>query len=86
MWTQFYSAAKQVLELVDATRQNGDDIKKLRSELDTLADTVQNLAFGLQRLRDEMAHDREIFNLKLENEFLRRGYTASAPKPPSLEN
>jgi len=75
MWEKFLSALKDFILLGELTRRNTEDIRELRKRNEELALLVERLAFEIQRVRENEAHEREIFQLRLE----------AGPKPPKKQ-
>ncbi len=62
---------KQLLGLAKDTQANKDDIKAVQSRLETVTETLKQVIFELQRLKENEAHEREKLGLRLQNVLLR---------------
>ena len=71
MWKQVLTLAIRVWHLTEDTAQNKAEIKELRQQLDALTDEVRALAYGLRRVAEHEADEREKQTLRLENALLR---------------
>jgi archaellum component FlaC len=78
MLKQIMELARLLWSLGQETQENKQAIKELREELNRrderlreLTQIVQQLAFELQRLKENEAHEREKWALRTENALLR---------------
>lgn len=62
---------KQLLGLAKDTQENRDDIRALQTRLEMVTETLHQVVFELQRVRENEAHEREKMGLRLENVLLR---------------
>ena len=62
---------KQLLGLAKDTQDTKDNVKTMAGQLDTVTDTLKQVIFELQRLKENEAHEREKMGLRLENALLR---------------
>src|SRR5258708_7075730 len=62
---------KQLLGLAKDTQDNKDNIKAVQTRLETVTDTLKQVIFELQRLKENEAHERENMGLRLENVIIR---------------
>lgn len=66
MWEKFISVIKDFILSGELTRRNTEDIRELRRRNEDLSLLVERLAFEIQRVRENEAHEREKFLLRLE--------------------
>lgn len=71
MLKSLFEITKQLLGLAKDTQENKDDIKAMQARLETVTDTLKQVIFELQRLKENEAHEREKMSLRLENVLLR---------------
>lgn len=71
MLKSLFEITKQLLGLAKDTQDNKDNIKAMQVRLETVTDTLKQVIFELQRLRENEAHEREKMGLRLENALLR---------------
>jgi|SRR5579871_6753145 len=62
---------KQLLGLAKDTQDNKDNLKAVQTRLETVTDTLKQVIFELQRLKENEAQEREKMGLRLENALLR---------------
>ncbi len=65
MWEKLLSAIKDFIVSGELTRRNSDDIRELRRRNEDLMLLVEKLAFEIQRIRENEAHEREKLLLKI---------------------
>lgn len=70
MLKQLYELAERLLTVTRDIRDNQSKIKKLESQVETLSETVRELAFELRRIRENDVHEREKLTLRMENAVL----------------
>lgn len=90
MWSEIFSAVKQVFTLTEQTERNKEDVKEFRRDLKAVEDRLEQLTVLVIRLaQDIQNHKRETeqkhenLALRLENEMLkfeRRLSSGSAEK------
>ncbi|MGD9564079.1 MAG: hypothetical protein AB7F88_15290 [Pyrinomonadaceae bacterium] len=66
MWEKFLGAVKDFIIAGELTRRNSDDIRELRRRNEDLSILVERLAFEVQRLRENEAHEREKLLLRFD--------------------
>lgn len=66
MWEKFFSSIKQFILAGELTQRNSDDIRELRRRNEELTLLVERLAFEIQRVRENEAHEREKILLRLD--------------------
>ena len=71
MLKSLFEITKQLLGLAKDTQDNKDSIKAMQAHLETVTDTLKQVIFELQRLKENEAHEREKMGLRLENALLR---------------
>ncbi len=78
MWSEIFSAIKQVFTLNEQTERNKEDIKDLRRELKAVEDRLEQLTvLVIQLAQDIHNHKKETdqkhenLALRLENEMLK---------------
>ncbi|CAN5857907.1 hypothetical protein BH20ACI4_BH20ACI4_32530 [soil metagenome] len=78
MWKEVFSGIKETLTQAEKTRQNTDDIKEVRRDLQRIEDRVEKLTVLVIQLSQEIKHhktesakDHENLTLRLENEMLK---------------
>ena len=85
MWQKLLEVASQVVSLARDTRENREEIKRLRDQLNQTTLLMERVLAEFQRHRENEAHEREKNLLRLENELLRfKEEMRTAPKalPP----
>ena len=70
MLEKFFQAFKDLVFVLELSKRNADDVRELRRRTDDLSLLVERLAFEIQRIRENEAHEREKLLLKLENKSL----------------
>lgn len=65
MWEKLLVAIKDFIVSGELTRRNSDDIRELRRRNEELSLLVERLAFEIQRIRENEAHEREKLALRL---------------------
>ena len=68
MWEKFFSSVRDFVLQGEMTRRNSDDIRELRRRNEEITILVERLAFEIQRVKENEAHEREKLLLRLELE------------------
>lgn len=68
MWEKLLSSIKDFILAGELTRLNTADIRELRKRNEDLHLLVERLAFEIQRIKENEAHEREKLLLRLEIE------------------
>ncbi len=71
MWLKLVEFGKQLFNLKSQTEQNTSDIKDLQQKVHELTVVVTDLVQAVQRDRDNMSHEVEKLQLRLENALLK---------------
>jgi predicted nucleic acid-binding Zn-ribbon protein len=71
MWQKFLDAIAQVATLTRDTKENREDIKKLREDFNKMTILMERVLAELRQGREMERSEREKLALKLENDFLR---------------
>ena len=78
MWKEVFSGIKEAFTQTEKTRQNTDDIKEFRRDIQALESRVEKLTVLVIQLSQEIQHhksdtakDHENLALRLENEMLK---------------
>lgn len=71
MWEKLLGSIKDFVLAGELTRLNTADIRELRKRNEELTLLVERLAFEIQRIRENEAHEREKLLLHLENRSLK---------------
>ena len=71
LWQRLLDWAKYLLKHKEQTEKNTGDIKEQQQAFDEMTTFVQRLAFELERLRENDAHEREKLAMRLEIILLR---------------
>ena len=71
MWKQLFDLAKKIAFLAQDTQKNKADIKDLQHQIEELTETVRQMAYDIQRDRENESHEREKLLLRLEVALLR---------------
>ena len=71
MFKSLFELTTQLLGLAKDTKDNKDSIKAVQARLETVTDTLKQVIYELQRLKENEAHEREKMSLRLENVQLR---------------
>lgn len=66
MWEKFFQAVKDFVFQSELSKRNADDIRELRKRNEEITMLVERLAFEVQRVRENEAHEREKLLLRLE--------------------
>lgn len=66
MFEKFIQAIRDLAYFSEQARRNSDELKDLRKKHEETALAVQRLAFEIQRLKENEAHEREKLLLRLE--------------------
>ena len=80
LWQKLIDWAKYFLKHKEQTEKNSADIKEQERTIKELTAALQRVAFELERLCDNEAHERQILSLRLENMLLRAEHVASPTK------
>ncbi len=83
VWKKLAEGLSRLINLDQRIERNRSDINVLQVQVRELTAAVQHLAYELQRLRENEAHEREKMALRLENELLR--FERRLPSPRSDE-
>ena len=85
MWDKFLGSIKDFLLAGELTRLNTADVRELRKQNENLTLLVERLAFEIQRVKENEAHEREKLMLKLElaEKVSRKNSTKQLPKKSS---
>jgi hypothetical protein len=71
MWKKLLEYFRTYLFLAHDVQQNRKDIIELQGGVRDLTELVKALQYEIRSLREEMAYDREMQALRLENAFLK---------------
>lgn len=78
MWSKFFGWLRFIFDLFEEMQDVRAEQARLNAKIESLVEeqreterTLQNVAHGLVRLRDNDQHEREKLLLKLENELLK---------------
>ena len=71
MLKSLFEITKQLLGLAKDTQENKDNIKSVQTRLETVTETLKQVIFELQRLKENEAHEREKMGLRVENAFVK---------------
>ena len=71
MWEKFLGSVKDFILAGELTRLNTADVRELRKRNEELTILVERLAFEIQRIKENEAHEREKLLLRLENRSLK---------------
>lgn len=82
MWDKIYNFARMLFNLSEDLKANRDNTERLEQEVRDLTAVVRQLAFELQRTRENQAHEMEKMELRLKLELLQSGRQL----PPETEN
>lgn len=66
MFEKFLQAIRNLAYFSEQAHRNSDELKDLRQKHEDTALAIQRLAFEIQRLKENEAHEREKLLLKLE--------------------
>lgn len=66
MWEKFFQALKDFVFQSELSKRNADDVRELRRRNEEITLLVERLAFEVQRVRENEAHEREKLLLRLE--------------------
>ena len=82
MWEKIYNYGRMLFNLSEDLKANRDNTERLEQEVRDLTTVVRQLAFELQRTRENQAHEMEKMELRLKLELLQSGRQL----PPGTEN
>ena len=82
MWDKIYNFGRMLFNLSEDLKANRDNTERLEQEVRDLTAVVRQLAFELQRTRENQAHEMEKLELRLKLELLQSGRQL----PPGIEN
>ena len=71
MFEKFLQAIRDPAYFSEQARRNSDELKDLRTKHEETALAVQRLAFEIQRIKENEAHEREKLTLRVENALLK---------------
>jgi predicted nucleic acid-binding Zn-ribbon protein len=71
VWKDIAGIIKELVQLIQQTRRNTDDIRGLREEMQRLSRIVEKLAYEIHSTRENDSHEREKLSLIFENKMLR---------------
>ena len=81
MWEKIYNFGRTLFNLSEDLKDNRANTERLEQEVRDLTMVVRQLAFELQRTRENQAHELEKIELRLKLELLQSGkQLPSAPK------
>lgn len=75
MWEKIYNFGRLIFGLSEDLKENRANSERLEQEVRDLTMVVRQLAFELQRTRENEAHEREKLELRLRIELLQSGKT-----------
>ena len=79
MWQKIYNFGRMIFNLSEDLKENRANTERLEQEVRDLTAVVRQLAFELQRTRENQAHEMEKIELRLKLELLQAG----RPLPPN---
>ncbi len=82
MWEKIYNYGRMLFNLSEDLKANRDNTERLEQEVRDLTTVVRQLAFELQRTRENQAHEMEKLELRLKLELLQ----SVKQLPPATEN
>lgn len=82
MWEKIYNYGRMLFNLSEDLKANRDNTERLEQEVRDLTTVVRQLAFELQRTRENQAHEMEKMELRLKLEWLQ----SAKQLPPETEN
>ena len=72
MWEKIYNFGRMLFNLSEDLKANRDNTERLEQEVRDLTAVVRQMAFELQRTRENQAHEMEKLELRLRLELLQR--------------
>ena len=81
MWQRIYNFGRLVFNLSEDLKKSRENAERLEQEVRDLTAVVRQLAFELQRTRENQAHEMEKIELRLKLELLQSG--RELPTPPT---
>lgn len=78
MWEKIYNFGRMLFNLSEDLKANRANTERLEQEVRDLTAVVRQLAFELQRTRENQAHELEKVELRLKVELLRSGKQLSS--------
>ncbi|MBX3289356.1 MAG: hypothetical protein KF855_08410 [Acidobacteria bacterium] len=66
MWEKLFQGLKDLVFVLELSRRNSEEIKELKKRNDEIMLYVERLAFEIQRVRENEAHERDKILLKLD--------------------
>lgn len=85
MWEKIYNFGRMLFSLSEDLKDNRANVERLEEEVRDLTTVVRQLAFELQRTRENQAHELEKIELRLKLEMLQSGRQLP-PNPQNPEN
>jgi DNA repair ATPase RecN len=82
MWERIYNFGRMLFSLSEDLKASRDNTERLEQEVRDLTTVVRQLAFELQRTRENQAHELEKVELRLKLELLQSGRQL----PPDTQN
>lgn len=73
MWDRIYNFGRMLFNLSEDLKANRANVERLEQEVRDLTAVVRQLAFELQRTRENQAHELEKTELRLKLELLQSG-------------
>ncbi len=70
MWEKFYNFGRMLFNLSEDLKENRANTERLEQEMRDLTMLVRQLAFELQRTRENQKHELEKIELRLKLEML----------------
>lgn len=70
MWERIYNFGRMLFHLSEDLKANRDNTERLEQEVRDLTTVVRQLAFELQRTRENQTHELEKMELRLRLEML----------------
>ena len=85
MWEKIYNYGRMLFNLSEDLKDNRANTERLEQEVRDLTTVVRQLAFELQRTRENQVHELEKIELRLKLEMLQTGkqLPAESQKPES---
>jgi len=82
MWERIYNFGRMLFNLSEDLKDNRTNTERLEQEVRDLTMVVRQLAFELQRTRENQSHELEKMELRLKLELLQSGRQL----PPDAQN
>ena len=73
MWEKIYNFGRMLFNLSEDLKDNRANVERLEEEVRDLTIVMRQLAFELQRTRENQAHELEKVELRLKLEVLQSG-------------